>query len=71
MNDLWIHKKYKGHIGAWYEISRITTASGELLRLMESEQYGDETMYLVVNEQEEVIGQTYDDLITFNSYGVL
>lgn len=71
MKDQWIHKEFEGHEGTWYEISRIQTAGGELLRLMESEKWGDEAMSLVVQDDGTIIGQTYDDLITFVSYGIL
>lgn len=55
--------KLKGYIGKWYAIDE-TLYNGEHYYLMEHCTYGDETFALVIDSNNEVICETYDDIIT-------
>ena len=51
--------KIEGYIGKW---SAIDTYKNYYL--LENNCYGDETCYLVINEDNKVICETYDDIVT-------
>lgn len=51
--------KIEGYIGKW---SAIDTYKNYYL--LEHNFYGDETCYLVINEDNEVVCETYDDIET-------
>lgn len=51
--------KINGYTNTWSEIDNY-----EIYHLMENDIYGDETCLLVVDEQLNVICETYDDIIT-------
>ena len=55
--------KLAGYRGTWYIIDS-TIRYGIKYYLLESEQYGDETCALVINQYGKVITETYDDLDT-------
>lgn len=51
--------KINGYTNTWSEFD-----SYGIYHIMENDIYGDETCYLVVDEQLNVICETYDDIIT-------
>lgn len=51
--------KINGYTNTWSEIAKVNT-----YRLMENDEYGDETCYLVINSSFEVITETFDDIFT-------
>lgn len=55
--------KLEGYKGKWYAIDEVIY-NGEHYYLMEHSTYGDETCALIINEKNEVICETYDDIIT-------
>lgn len=55
--------KLAGYRGTWYVIDS-TIRGGIKYYLLESEQYGDEVMAVVINQFGKVITETYDDIDT-------
>lgn len=55
--------KIKGYTNTWSSITE-QIVDDKTYYLMENEVYGDETCYLLVDEDFNVIGETYDDIET-------
>lgn len=52
-----------GYTNKWSSIASMTHR-GNSYYLMENETYGDETCYLLVDQELNVIGETFDDIET-------
>lgn len=55
--------KIKGYRNTWTEIDFLDV-NGTRYYLMENDTYGDETNYLVINKNQDIILETYDDIET-------
>ena len=55
--------KIKGYIGVWSSIDS-AEIDNKIYYLMENNTWGDETCYLVIDENKNVICETYDDIET-------
>lgn len=65
------HLKIEGYTNTWDMVDSITK-NGKKYYLLENNIYGDETCYLLVNENLEVLGETFDDIETaIEDYEVL
>ena len=64
MKDFSNGVKIPGHTNTWGEIDSITLKDGKTYHLMENEKYGDETEYLVINDDMTEVYETYDDILT-------
>mgnify|MGYP006976119177 CR=1 FL=1 len=51
--------KIEGYSGKWSAIDNY-----DKYYLMENDYYGDETCYLVIDDTNTVISETYDDIVT-------
>lgn len=60
--------KIKGYTNTWYVIEE-TLVDNKLYYLLENEEWGDETCWLLTDKDFNVICDTYDDIITtLNDY---
>lgn len=55
--------KIKGYIGMWSAIDS-AEIDNKIYYLMENNTWGDETCYLVIDENKNVICETFDDIET-------
>lgn len=55
--------KIKGYRNTWTEMDFLDV-NGIRYYLMENDTYGDETNYLVINKNQDIILETYDDIET-------
>ena len=58
--------RVKGYSGTWYEIDKTIWHDGKTYYLMESEQYGDETPWIIIDEENKIVkdifGYNIDDV---------
>lgn len=55
--------KIKGYTNTWSSIDTILI-DNEYYYLMENDEYGDETCYLVITQSQNIIIETFDDIET-------
>lgn len=55
--------KIKGYTNTWSSIDTILI-DNEYYYLMENDEYGDETCYLVITQNQNIIIETFDDIET-------
>lgn len=55
--------KIKGYTNTWSSIDTILV-DNEYYYLMENDEYGDETCYLVITQNQNIIIETFDDIET-------